>query len=35
VGGSARPVPLLEQITLHRVLDAIYRSAADGKDVAL
>lgn len=35
VDGSARAVPLQEQITLHKVLDAIYRSAADGKDVAL
>jgi predicted dehydrogenase len=35
VDGSARPAALQEQVTLHKVLDAIYRSAADGKDVAL
>lgn len=35
VGGSAKLSAQQEQITLHKVLDAIYRSAADGKDVAL
>ncbi|MEO8031184.1 MAG: Gfo/Idh/MocA family oxidoreductase [Gemmatimonadota bacterium] len=35
VSGTARPAAQQEQITLHKVLDAIYRSAADGKDVAL
>jgi predicted dehydrogenase len=35
VDGSAKVSAQQEQITLHKVLDAIYRSAADGKDVAL
>jgi len=33
--GEARPFDNAEQITLHRVLDAIYKSAAEGKDVTL
>ncbi len=35
VDGSAKPGGLQDQIRLHKVLDAIYRSAADGKDVTL
>lgn len=35
VRGEAKPFDLGEQITIHRVLDAIYRSASEGKDIAL
>lgn len=35
VRGEAKPFPLREQLTVHRVLDAIYRSAAEGKGIAL
>ncbi|HTS89005.1 MAG TPA: Gfo/Idh/MocA family oxidoreductase [Gemmatimonadales bacterium] len=33
--GDAKPFDHEEQLVLHRVLDAIYKSAAEGKDVAL
>jgi predicted dehydrogenase len=32
---EAKPPSLDEHVTLHKVLDAVYRSAADGKDVTL
>ena len=32
---SCPPAGLPEQVTLLRVLDAIYRSAADGRDITL
>lgn len=35
IAGEAQAPSLDEHVTLHRTLDAIYRSAADGKDVAL
>lgn len=35
IRGEAKPFDNQEQLTLHRVLDAIYKSAADGKDVSL
>jgi predicted dehydrogenase len=35
IEGTARPSALQEQVTLLRVLDAIYRSAADGRDITL
>jgi predicted dehydrogenase len=35
IAGEAKLPPAQEQITLLRVIEAIYRSAADGKDVAL
>jgi len=35
IRGDARPPALQEHLTLHRVLDAIYKSAADGRDVML
>jgi len=33
--GEAKPFDSAEQLTLHRILDAIYKSAAEGKDVVL
>lgn len=33
--GEAKPFDNQEQLTLHRVLDAVYRSATEGKDVEL
>ncbi len=35
VRGEAKPFDNQEQVVIHRVLDAIYRSAAEGKDVSL
>ncbi|MGH7702795.1 MAG: hypothetical protein ACREMO_06850, partial [Gemmatimonadales bacterium] len=35
VRGEAKAPGLQEQLTLHRVLDAIYRSADDGNEVEL
>jgi predicted dehydrogenase len=35
IAGDAPAPSLDEHLTLHRTLDAIYRSAADGKDIAL
>jgi predicted dehydrogenase len=35
IAGEAPAPPLAEHLTLHRTLEAIYRSAADGKDVTL
>jgi predicted dehydrogenase len=35
VRGEAKAPDLQEQLTLHRILDAIYRSAEDGRDVTL
>ncbi len=33
--GEAKPFDNAEQLTLHRILDAVYKSAAEGKDVEL
>ena len=35
IAGEAKPPALQEHVTLHKVLDAIYRSAQDGRDVQL
>lgn len=35
IKGEAKPPSLEEHVTLHRVLDAIYRSAEEGRDVEL
>lgn len=35
VAGDAKAPTLQDHVTLHRVIDAIYRSAAEGKDVAI
>ena len=35
IAGEARIPSLQEHLTLHKVVDAIYRSAADGRDVTL
>ena len=35
VRGEAPPPPLEEQVIVQRVIEAIYRSAADGRDVTL
>ena len=35
IAGQARIPSLLEHLTLHKVVDAIYRSAFDGRDVSL
>ena len=35
IGGEARVPSLQEHLTLHKVMDAIYRSAVEGKDVSL
>ncbi len=35
VAGDAKPPTLQDHVTLHKVIDAIYRSATDGRDVIL
>jgi predicted dehydrogenase len=35
IAGEAKPPSLQEQLVLHKILEAIYRSAADGRDVTL
>jgi predicted dehydrogenase len=35
IAGEAKAPDLAEQVTLHKVVDAIYRSAEDGRDVLL
>jgi predicted dehydrogenase len=35
IRGEVKPFHLREQLTIHRILDAIYRSASEGKDIAL
>ncbi len=35
IRGEAKPFDNQEQLIVHRVLDAIYKSAAEGKDVSL
>ncbi len=35
IAGEAKVPDLKEHLVLHQVIDAIYRSAADGRDVAL
>lgn len=35
IAGEAKPPSLQEQLVLHKVLEAIYRSATDGRDVTL
>ncbi|HUL70307.1 MAG TPA: hypothetical protein VLT17_08770, partial [Gemmatimonadales bacterium] len=35
VRGEAKPPRLEEQVTLHRVLDAIYRSGDEGREVTV
>lgn len=35
IAGEAKVASLDEHVTLHRIIDAIYRSAQDGRDVAL
>jgi predicted dehydrogenase len=35
IAGEARLPSLEEHLTLHKVVDAIYRSALDGRDVVL
>jgi predicted dehydrogenase len=35
IAGEAKVPSLEEHLTLHRVVDAIYRSAQDGRDVVL
>jgi predicted dehydrogenase len=35
IAGEAKVPSLQEHVVLHRIIDAIYRSAQDGKDVAL
>ena len=35
VAGEAKVTPLQDQLVLHRILDAIYKSAEDGRDVVL
>jgi predicted dehydrogenase len=35
INGNAKPFDNQEQVNLHRILDAIYKSAAEGKDVAV
>jgi predicted dehydrogenase len=35
IRGEAEPTPLTDQVTVLRVLEAIYRSAADGREIAL
>ncbi len=35
LGGQAKAPDLAEQVTLHRIMDAVYRSAQDGRDVTL
>lgn len=33
IAGEAKPIDLQEQVTLHQTIDAIYRSADEGRDV--
>jgi predicted dehydrogenase len=35
IGGDAKVAPLQEHLVLHRIIDAIYKSADDGRDVTL
>lgn len=35
IGGEAKVAPLQEHLVLHRIIDAIYKSADDGRDVTL
>ena len=35
IRGEAKPPDLDEHVALHRVIDAIYKSADDGRDVLL
>jgi predicted dehydrogenase len=35
IAGQAKVASLDEHVTLHRIIDAVYRSAQDGRDVAL
>ena len=35
ITGEAKVAPLQEHLTLHRILDAVYKSADDGRDVSL
>jgi predicted dehydrogenase len=35
VRGQAKPFDSQEQLVIHRVMEAIYKSAAEGKDVSL
>jgi predicted dehydrogenase len=35
IRGEAKAPDLEEQLVLHRIVDAIYKSASDGKDVTL
>jgi predicted dehydrogenase len=35
VAGRSKATNLAEHVTLHRVMDAVYKSAEDGRDVAL
>jgi len=35
VRGEAKPPDLEDHLALHRVIDAIYKSADDGRDVLL
>ena len=35
IGGEAKPFAHEELLILHRVMDAIYKSSAEGKDIAL
>jgi predicted dehydrogenase len=35
IAGEAKLPSLQEHLTLHKVVDAIYRSALDGRDVTL
>jgi predicted dehydrogenase len=35
VAGEAKVAPLQEHLVLHRILDAVYKSAEDGRDVTL
>jgi predicted dehydrogenase len=35
IAGEAKIAPLQEHLTLHKILDAAYKSAEDGKDVTL
>jgi predicted dehydrogenase len=35
IAGEARVPSLDEHVTLHKVIDAIYKSAVDGRDVVL
>ena len=35
IGGEAKVAPLQEHLVLHRIIDAVYKSADDGRDVTL